>query len=154
MCDGVSYLIEFFPGIWISNSKSFTDRFLKQKRIEKIIDCERELNFFENAENYIESIKKEIKKTNHQKLHKYLLEVTENLHNTILNGESLVIYDPYCNRKAPVIIISYLMRYGQLNPVQTIDSYLSKSKLPLKINDDYQLALKLLYTKLQQVKTS
>ena len=62
MCDCISYFIEFFPGIWISNSKTFTDRFLKQKRIEKIIDCDKELNFFENAENYIESIKNEIKK--------------------------------------------------------------------------------------------
>ncbi len=152
MNNDISYLIEFFPGIWISNSKSFNEKFLKQKRIDKILDCEKELNFFENAENYIESIKKEIKKTNHQRLHKYLIDITEQLHNIILNGESMVIYDPHGNRKAPVIIIAYLMRYGQLNPVQTIDSYLSKSKIPLNINEDYQLALKLLYSKIQQIK--
>ncbi len=152
MSNDISYLIEFFPGIWISNSKTFNEKFLKQKRIDKILDCEKELNFFENAENYIESIKKEIKKTNHQKLHKYLIDITEQLHNIILKGESMVIYDPNGNRKAPVIIIAYLMRYGQLNPVQTIDSYLSKSKIPLNINEDYQLALKLLYSKIQQIK--
>ena len=151
MSNEITYLIEFFPGIWISNSKSLNDSFLKHKRIEKLLDCEKELNFFDNAENYIESIKKEIKKTNHQKLYKYLLEITETLHNTILKGESLLIYDQYGNRKAPVIIISYLMRYGHLNPVQTIDSYLSKSKLPLKINDDYQTALKFFYSQLQKV---
>jgi hypothetical protein len=152
MNNDISYLIEFFQGIWISNSKTFNEKFLKQKRIDKIIDCEKELNFFENAENYIESIKKEIKKTNHQRLHKYLIDITEQLHNIILKGESIVIYDPYGNRKAPVIIIAYLMKYGQLNPVQAIDSYLSKSKIPLNINDDYQLALKLLYSKIQQIK--
>ncbi len=151
MSNEITYLIEFFPGIWVSNSKALNESFLKQKRIEKLLDCEKELNFFDNAENYIESIKKEIKKTNHQKLYKYLLEITETLHNTILKGESLLIYDQYGNRKAPVIIISYLMRYGQLNPVQTIDSYLSKSKLPLKINDDYQTALKFFYSQLQKV---
>jgi hypothetical protein len=77
MNNDISYLIEFFPGIWISNSKTFNEKFLKQKRIDKIIDCEKELNFFENAENYIESIKKEIKKTNHQRLHKYLIDITQ-----------------------------------------------------------------------------
>jgi hypothetical protein len=151
MSNEITYLIEFFPGIWISNSKSLNETFLKQKRIEKMLDCEKELNFFESAENYIESIKREIKKTNHQKLYKYLLEITETLHNTILKGESLLIYDQHGNRKAPIIVIAYLMRYGQLNPVQTIDSYLSKSKLQLKISEDYQVALKFFYSQIIKV---
>jgi hypothetical protein len=151
MSNEITYLIEFFPGIWISNTQSLSDKFLKQKRIDRMLNCEKELNFFDNAENYIESIKKEIKKTNHHKLYKYLLEITETVHNTILKGESLLIYDQYSNRKAPIIIIAYLMRYGQLNPVQTIDSYLSKSKLSLNINEDYQIAIKFFYTQLQKV---
>ena len=79
------YLIEFLPGIWISNTKIFNEKFLKQKKINEIIDCNKSMNFFEGSENYIESIKNEIKKTNHVKLHKYLVDIKQHIHQNIIN---------------------------------------------------------------------
>ena len=142
------YLIEFLPGIWISNTKIFSEKFLKQKKINEIIDCNKSMNFFEGSENYIESIKNEIKKTNHIKLHKYLVDITQHIHQNIINGNSMLIYDQHSIKKAPVLLISYLMRYGHLTPVQTIQSYQSKSKLPLQLSQDYQYALKIFYSKI------
>ena len=141
------YLIEFLPGAWVSNTKLLSEKFLKQKKINEIIDCHKDMNFFEGSENYIEAIKIEIKKTNHIKLHKYLVDITQHIHQNIINGNSMLIYDQHSIKKAPVILISYLMRYGHLTPVQTIQSYQSKSKLPLQISHDYQYALKIFNSK-------
>lgn len=143
------YLIEFLPGIWISNTKIFSEKFLKQKKINEIIDCNKSMNFFEGSENYIESIKNEIKKSNHVKLHKYLVDITQHIHQNIINGNSMLIYDQHSIKKAPVLLISYLMRYGHLTPAQTIQSYQSKSKLPLQLSQDYQYALKIFYSKIK-----
>ena len=74
---------------------------------------------------YIISIKNQIKRDQHQKLQTYLLKITEVIHYTILNADTLIIYDPLITRKAPVLIIAYLLRYGQLRPEQTIQSLLA-----------------------------
>jgi hypothetical protein len=142
-------VVEFLPGIWISNTKSLSESFLNKKKIKEMIDCNKELNFFESAENFIISIKNQIKKDQHLKLQAYLLRITEVIHQTIINADTLLIYDPHITRKAPVLIIAYLLKYGQLRPEQTIQSFISKSKIPIKMDEDYQLALKLFYKNLE-----
>ena len=151
MTDLNRYLIEFLPGIWLSNTISVNDNFLKQKRLNIMVNCDKEMNFFESAENYIVSIKNEIKKTNHMKLYQYLINSTEKIHKAILSGKSLLIYDPHATRKGPVLLITYMMRYAHMNPVQIIDSFNSKSKIPLNINEDYQIAIKLFYKKINEI---
>jgi hypothetical protein len=151
MTDLNRYLIEFLPGIWLSNTISLNDDFLKKKRLHIMIDCDKEMTFFESAENYIESIKKEIKKTNHIKLQQYLINSTDKIHQSILSGKSLLIYDPHSTRKGPVLLIAYLIRYASLNPVQIIDSFNSKSKISININEDYQIAIKLFYRKINEI---
>lgn len=151
MTDLNKYLIEFLPGIWLSNTISVNDNFLKQKRLHVMVNCDKEMNFFESAENYIVSIKNEIKKTNHMKLYQYLINSTEKIHKAILSGKSLLIYDPHATRKGPVLLITYMMRYAHMNPVQIIDSFNSKSKIPLNINEDYQIAIKLFYKKINEI---
>ncbi len=143
------FIVEFLPGIWISNTKSLSEKFLKQKKIKDMIDCDKELNFFEGSENYIIAIKNQIKKDQHLKLQSYLLKITEVIHQTILKGETLLIYDPLSTKKAAVLIISYLLKYGQLRPEKAIHSFMSKSKIPIRLDEDYQLALKFFYKKIE-----
>ena len=119
-----------------------------------MIDCNKELNFFDGAENYIISIKNQIKKDQHHKLQNYLMKITEVIQQTILKSDTLIIYDPNISRKAPVLIIAYLLRYGELRPEQTIQSFISKSKVPIKIDEDYQLALKIFYKNLEASATN
>ena len=64
-----------------------------------------------------------------------------------------MIYDPLITRKAPVLIIAYLLRYGKLRPEQTIQSFISKSKVPIKLDEDYQLALKIFYRNVETTST-
>jgi hypothetical protein len=144
------YFVELLPGIWISNVKTHSEKILKEKKINDMIDCNKELTFFDSAENYILSIKHQIKKEQHTKLQSYLFKVTEIIHHAIHNSMSLLIYDPTATRKAPVLIIAYLLRYGEMTPHQTIQCYISKSKLHPKIDDDYQLALKNFYTTIKE----
>jgi hypothetical protein len=146
-----TFAVEFLPGIWLSNTKMFSETFLKQKKIKEMIDCNKELNFFDGAENYIIAIKNQIKKDQHIKLQSYLLKITDVINQTILNAESLLIYDPEITKKGPVIIIAYLLKYGNLRPEQTIQSFMSKCKLPIKMNEDYQLSLKIFYKKIQEL---
>lgn len=145
------YLIEFLPGLWLSNTKTLSEKFYQQKKLKEMIDCSKDLNFFREASNYIELIKTEIKRKEHHKLHQYLLQITEYIHKHLMKGLSILIYDPDATRKAPIILIAYLMRYGQLSIDQITKVFDSKSKIPLQINDDYKTALKYLYMKLQQV---
>lgn len=135
------YLIEFLPGLWLSNMKTLSEKFYQQKKLKEMIDCTQDLRYFQEAGNYIESIKVEIKKKEHQKLHKYLLQITEYIHQHLTLGLSLLIYDPDATRKAPIILIAYLLRYGDLTSDQIVNAFNSKSKIPLQINDDYRLAL-------------
>ncbi len=149
--DLTKYIIEFLPGVWLSNTMSLNDNFIKQKKIITFIDCEKDLNFFDTAENYIESIKNEIKKESHKKLYQYLLYSSELIHKHILSGKSILIYDQHATKKGPILLIVYLMRYGNMNPEQIIESFMSKSKIPLNISHDYQLGIKLFYSKLKDI---
>lgn len=136
------YLIEFLPGLWITNNKNLSQKFYQQKKLKEMIDCTKDLNFFQEASNYIEAIKNEIKKKEHHKLHQYLLQITEYIHQHLTIGLSLLIYDPDAVRKGPVILIAYLLRYSQLTSEQIILAFNSKSKIPIQISDDYRIALK------------
>ena len=144
-----TFIVEFLPGIWISNTKSLSEKFLKQKKIKDMIDCDKELNFFEGSENYIIAIKNQIKKDQHLKLQTYLLKITEIIHQTILNAETLLIYDPLSTKKSAILIICYLLRYGQLRPEKAIHSFISKSKIQIRLDEDYQMALKFFYKKIE-----
>ncbi len=144
------FFVELLPGIWVSNVKTHSEKILKEKKIHDMIDCTKELTFFDSAENYILSIKHQIKKEQHAKLQIYLSKVVEIIHHTIHNSLSLLIYDPTATRKAPVLIIAYLLKYGEMTPHQTIQSYMSKSKLQPKLDEDYQQALKTFYTNVKE----
>jgi hypothetical protein len=136
------YLIEFLPGLWITNNKTLSEKFYQQKKLKEMIDCTKDLKFFQEAENYIEAIKSEIKKKEHQKLHQYLLQITEYIHQHLTIGLSLLIYDPDGVKKGPVILIAYLLRYSQLTSDGIIMAFNSKSKTPIQLTDDYRIALK------------
>jgi hypothetical protein len=144
-----TFAVEFLPGIWLSNIKMFSEKFIKQKKIKDMIDCTKELNFFDGTENYIIAIRNQIKKEKHIKLQNYLIKITDVINQTILSGESLLIYDPDITKRGAVLIIAYLLRYGHLRPEQTIKSFMSKCKIPIKINEDYQLALKFFSKKIE-----
>ena len=138
-----TFTVEFLPGIWISNTKLLSEKFLKQKKIKEIIDCNKELTFFDGIENYIMAIKNQIKKDKHIQLQKYLHKISDIINQTILYSESLIIYDPIITSKGPILIIAYLLKYGMLRPEQTIYSFMSKCKIPIKIDENYQLGLKI-----------
>ncbi len=143
------FIVEFLPGIWISNTKLLSEKFLKQKKIKEIIDCNKELIFFDGIENYIIAIKNQIKKDKHIQLQKYLHKISDIINQTILDNDSLLIYDPLITSKGPVLIIAYLLKYGMLRPEQTIQSFMSKCKIPIKIDENYQLGLKIFYKNLE-----
>jgi hypothetical protein len=153
MSDISLFLIEFLPGIWISNRKILSENVAKQKKLNVMIDCTKEMNFFDGTENYIQSIKHQIKKEQHHKLHQYLIKITEHIHNMINKGNSLMIYDPVSIKKAPIILIAYLLRYGKMRPEQTIQSFISKSKLSVSLDEDYQIGLKLFFKHIESLST-
>jgi hypothetical protein len=144
-----TFTVEFLPGIWISNNKILSEKFLKQKKIKEILDCNKELTFFDGIENYIIAIKNQIKKDKHIQLQKYLNKISDIINQTILDGDALIIYDPLITSKGPVLIIAYLLKYGMLRPEQTIHSFISKCKIPIKIDENYQLGLKIFYKNLE-----
>jgi hypothetical protein len=153
MSDISLFLVEFLPGIWISNRKILNENRAKQKKLNVMIDCSKEMNFFDGTENYIQSIKHQIKKEQHHKLHQYLIKITEHIYNMINKGNSLMIYDPVAIKKAPVILIAYLLRYGKMRPEQTIQSFISKSKLSVSLDEDYQIGLKLFFKHIESLST-
>jgi hypothetical protein len=148
------FMVELLPGIWLSNSKTLSERFVKQKKIKEMLDCDKDMTFFDETQNYIVAIRNQIKKDQHIKLQSYLLKATDVIHQTILNANTLVIYDPNITKKGIVLIIAYLLRYGHLKPEQTIRAISSKCKIPININEDYQLGLKILYKKLESLESS
>lgn len=143
------YLVEFLPGLFITDQPQ-NDVFYQQKKITRVINCQKELNYFKELSNYISAIQDQIKKTEHKKLHQHLIKIIDLIHNTLLDAHSIMIYDPEGTNKAALILLAYLLKYSKLSFDQITNAFESKSRIPIKLNNNFQNALKIYYQYIKQ----
>ena len=110
-------LIEMLGGIWISDKKILKDTgFIQDKNITGIVNCVKDLDFLNKNNEYNEYIQQNIKKYEIIRFSDYLYDITEFINKRVINGENIIII---CNSGlefSPYIILSYIVRYGLVNP--------------------------------------
>ena len=110
-------LVEMLGGIWISDKKILKDTgFIQDKNITGIVNCFKDLDFLNKNNEYNEYIQQNIKKYEIIRFSDYLYDITEFINKRVINGENIIII---CNSGlefSPYIILSYIVRYGLVNP--------------------------------------
>ena len=135
--------IEILPGLWISSySYSENAEFLKDKNIGFLVNCEKDLEFLGKSKGYNDEIRKNIEKYEILKFNKYLFEITERIHQKILEHSNCLIFCHDVIQKSPTIVLCYIMRYGMINYQNSLDILRTKSPDVFKPNIKYEKTIK------------
>lgn len=110
-------LVEMLGGIWISDKKILNNTgFIQDKNISGIVNCIKDLDFLNKNNEYNTYIQQNIKKYEIIRFSDYLYDITEFIHKRIINGENIIIICKSGIEFSPYIILSYIVRYGLVNP--------------------------------------
>jgi len=107
-------LVEIVPDVWIGDI-NILPQFIKEKNIKYIINCQEDLAFFGRSRDYIESIKGSMMHKEIKALYKYLYQMTQHIHQNIRKGEPILVVCQTGFKKAPLLLIGYLIRYGHMS---------------------------------------
>ena len=108
--------MEFICGLWIGTEKQKqNDTFLAEKNINIIINCENDLSYLDEKQEYNEVILENIKKYRDIRFSEYLYKITEFIHNSLIKLDNILIYQYKNNNLSVLILLAYLLRYGNLN---------------------------------------
>ncbi len=122
--------MEVLPHFWITYYKTNLN-IIKEKKIKNIIHISKKEDFFGisgineiriNIDYNYEQTYEEINVIMYQ----YLFDVTEYIHDKIINNENILIICDEDRQDIDVIIIAYYIRYGCLNIQDAIRFYRTK----------------------------
>lgn len=135
--------IEILPGLWISNyGYSENAEFLKDKNIGFLVNCDKDLEFLGKAKGYNDEIRMNIEKYEILKFNKYLFEITERIHQKILDNTNCLVFCRDTAQKSPTIVLCYIMRYGMINYQNSLDILRTKCPDVFKPNINYEKTIK------------
>ena len=111
-----------------------TDMLLSEKMqpkspnsIKKFINLEQDLNFVGKWKEYTNPQHKNTVQFNEKRnLITYQISITDTIHSSLLNDESIFICCNTCNQLSPLVAIAFLLRYGNLNFKNALRSVISK----------------------------
>jgi hypothetical protein len=124
--------MEILPHFWITYYNENL-RIIKEKKIKNIIHLSNTENFI--RKNNIEEIKIPINyseddsyETINTIMYQYLFDITDYIHQKILNNENILLIGLSTKQDIDVIIIAYYIRYGHLNIQQSLLYLRTKKK--------------------------
>ena len=111
-----------------------TDMLLSEKMqpktpysIKKFINLEQDLSFVGKWKEYTNPQHKNTVQFNEKRnLITYLISITDTIHSSLLNDESIFICCHTCNQLSPLVAVAFLLRYGNLNLKNALRSVISK----------------------------
>ena len=123
--------VEIIPGLWIGNqfdSESYF--FIKEKKIQIIINCTPNLPFLVGEHN-MEKKRFSIRDTpqDNEKMYQNLEYLTHFIYRSLNKNQNILIHSINGQQRAPTLGAAYFIRYGRVNANQAI-KYI-QSKLPL-----------------------
>lgn len=131
------FLVEIIPDLWFSNN-DISPRFIKDKDIKYIINCQEDLAFFGKSREYIDSIRGDMLKKEIGALYKYLMQMTQHIHNNIMKGEPILTAG---EKKAHLLIIGYLIRFGHMSLDKALMAINTKTPKKIMLNMTDKLGL-------------
>jgi len=123
-------MYEILPDLWICKNKDL-------KNIDSniyLINCSEHITLGK-FKNYKDEIKKNILKYEIVQLYKFVINTIEKINNLLINNRSIIIS---CNTNlqlSPLVIISYIIKYGNIEKTEAIDLF--KTKKPDILEDEF-----------------
>ena len=115
-------VIEFIGGLWIGKSIDRNcDNFLSEKGINITINCSEDLSFLNNKKEYNNIILQNIKRYEDIRLSDYLYKITDYIYTNLKINKNILIY---CKKNEDfylLILLAYLLRYGNINLLKSIE---------------------------------
>ena len=134
--------VEIIPDLWIGSLAAYNNsKFQEDNNISCLINCCKDLHFLGKYREYNMPIKNTMEKYEIDKMYEYLIEVTEFIHQNIIDNKVILIYCDNGIQKSPTIAIAYLMRYGKLPKDLAIKSVKSKKPDVFKPFLDFNYSL-------------
>lgn len=124
-------IVEVLPDIWLGDT-NISPRFIKEKNIKYVINCQEDLSFFGKSQEYVDLVKLSLMKKEIEGLLKYLHQITKHVYQTVRQGSPILIVCQTGLKKAPLLIVGYLIKYGHMNLNNAINAL--NSKTPKKVN--------------------
>ena len=95
--------------------------------IKKFINLEQDLNFVGKWKEYTNPQHRNTIRFNEKKnMINYLISITDMIHISILNDESIFICCNTCNQLSPLVAVAFLLRYGKLSLQNSLRCVISK----------------------------
>ena len=129
-------LIEIIPDLWFGDN--ILPKFVKEKDIKYIINCQEDLAFYGRSREYIDSLKQQMMQKEIGGLYKYLTQMTQYIYNNLMKGEAVLVVG---SKHAPLLIIGYLIRYGHMSLDKALNAINTKSSNKLGLSQMDQLGL-------------
>ena len=134
--------IEILPNLWISSIKNANNKGLNILcNINILINAENDLDFLDNHTNYNSHISSNIEKYEILKTHEYLIETTNFIKSNLINNKSILIFCNDAIQKSPLIIVAYLIRFGNMTKHEAINIIKSKHSNAFYPNIKYEHSL-------------
>ena len=132
-------MIEIFCGLWVAKMDEINYSFIKEKEINIIINSSRRKKINFNNNNRIEILDFPIHES-------YLIKsnfdiILEYIYKNILNGKNIVIYCVDGEKYSMMLILLYLMKYGNINRNKAIKLLQSKLDHIFHLNKDMDIFL-------------
>lgn len=122
----MSSVTEILPGLWLGDLMAVHDTvFMKDKQIQMIVNCSNEVRYDKSNNVKIRHSIQFSQTYDHSALARLISECCVMINNNIGNYNVLV----YCqtgNLCAPLIIILYIMKYGNMTVNRSIKSVMTK----------------------------
>ena len=140
---------QILPNIWIcyinpnytqtmnTSPTQFLRIFTNKHNITKLIKPNKYLDFFGKSQQYIDLIKEQMEKDEIKKLYNYLLNISKNLFDYYLQGENTLIISGTDIYKSLSIIVTFLIKYADMNVQQSVTAISSKIPINLDFHINY-----------------
>lgn len=116
-------LIEVIPDLWFGNT-NISPKFIKEKDVKYIINCQEDLSFYGKAREYIDSLKQQMMRKEIGALFKYLNQMTQHIYANLMKGEPVLVVGV---KHAPLLIVGYMIRYGHMSLEKALNAINSKT---------------------------
>lgn len=131
------FLVEVIPDLWFGDT-NILPRFIKEKDIKYIINCQEDLVFYGKSREYIDSIRNQMLRKEIGALYKYLIQMTQHIYSNLIKGEPVLIIGL---KKAPLLLLAYLIRYGHMSLDKALKAINTKTPTNIVLNNVEKLGI-------------
>ena len=134
-------ITEIISNLWISNFKDLkkSDKFLKDKNIQLIINCTNELPFLKIMNN-IKKIRYKINDTSIIN-NNYIFKLNKLIHKYRDNDVGVLIYCHSGTQCSPMLVCCYLIQYSKISNVNIISSVQNKYEYAFNEHNNFSSQL-------------